>query len=117
MDTLYTFWDNITHSKNKRVHFLGLMNSATKVISTLNSVAPITALLKTDLRLLSLEATEAKGAISLRSASACLCWAGAPVGIQDFSLYSLLRNYFLFICKTQKNIKSSAFIMNLSGYR
>ena len=30
MDTLYTFWDNITHSKNKGVHFLGLMNSATK---------------------------------------------------------------------------------------
>ena len=24
MDTLYTFWDNITHSKNKSVHFLGL---------------------------------------------------------------------------------------------
>ena len=30
MDTLCTFWDNITHSKNKSVHFLGLMNSATK---------------------------------------------------------------------------------------
>ena len=30
MDTLYTFWDNITHYKTKSVHFLGLMNSATK---------------------------------------------------------------------------------------
>ena len=28
MDTLYTFWENITHQKAKRVHFLGLMNSA-----------------------------------------------------------------------------------------
>ena len=30
VDTLYTFWDNTTHSKNKSVHFLGLMNAATK---------------------------------------------------------------------------------------
>ena len=30
MDALYTFWDNITHYKTKSVHFLGLMNSATK---------------------------------------------------------------------------------------
>ena len=30
VDTLYTFWDNITHYKTKSVHFLGLMNSATK---------------------------------------------------------------------------------------
>ena len=30
MDTLYTFWDNITHYKTKGVHFLGLMNSATR---------------------------------------------------------------------------------------
>ena len=30
MDTLYTFWDNITHYKTESVHFLGLMNSATK---------------------------------------------------------------------------------------
>ena len=29
MDTLYTFWDNITHYKTKSVDFL-LMNSATK---------------------------------------------------------------------------------------
>ena len=33
MDTLYTFWDNITlkdnHYKTKRVDVLGLMNSAT----------------------------------------------------------------------------------------
>ena len=28
MDTLYTFWENITHSKTESVHFLGLMNSA-----------------------------------------------------------------------------------------
>ena len=35
MDTLYTFWDNITHSKNKSVHFLGLMNSATKLLRCL----------------------------------------------------------------------------------
>ena len=31
MDTLYTFWDNITHYKTKSVHFWGLMNSATKI--------------------------------------------------------------------------------------
>ena len=31
MDTLYTFWDSITHSKNKSVHFWGLVNSATKL--------------------------------------------------------------------------------------
>ena len=30
MDTLYTVWDNITHYKTKSVHFLGLMNSASK---------------------------------------------------------------------------------------
>ena len=29
MDTLYTFWDSITHYKAESVHFLGLMNSAT----------------------------------------------------------------------------------------
>ena len=29
MDTLYTFWDNITHYKTESVHFWGLMNSAT----------------------------------------------------------------------------------------
>ena len=30
MDTLYTFWDNITHYKTESVYFWGLMNSATK---------------------------------------------------------------------------------------
>ena len=30
MDTLYTFWDDVTHYKTESVHFLGLMNSATK---------------------------------------------------------------------------------------
>ena len=30
MDTLYTFLDNITHYRTESVHFLGLMNSATK---------------------------------------------------------------------------------------
>ena len=30
MDTLYKFWDNITHYENESVPFLGLMNSATK---------------------------------------------------------------------------------------
>ena len=30
MDPLYTFWDNITHYRVESVHFLGLMNSATK---------------------------------------------------------------------------------------
>ena len=30
MDTLYTFWGNITHYKTGSVYFLGLMNSATK---------------------------------------------------------------------------------------
>ena len=32
MDTLHTFWDNITHDKTKSVHFGGLMNSATKLL-------------------------------------------------------------------------------------
>ena len=36
MDTLFTFWDDITHYKAKTVHFWGLMNSATKVIGLLN---------------------------------------------------------------------------------
>ena len=31
MDTLYTFWDNITHYKTESTHVLGLMNSATKL--------------------------------------------------------------------------------------
>ena len=31
MDTLYTFWDNITHYKTESVDFWGLMNSATKI--------------------------------------------------------------------------------------
>ena len=30
MDTLYTFWDNMTDYETKSVHFGGLMNSATK---------------------------------------------------------------------------------------
>ena len=30
MDTLYTFWDNITHTRTKSVHFWGPLNSATK---------------------------------------------------------------------------------------
>ena len=30
MDTLYTFWDNITHYRTESVHFWGLINSATK---------------------------------------------------------------------------------------
>ena len=34
-DTLYTFWDNITHYKTESVNFLGLMNSATKHTSQL----------------------------------------------------------------------------------
>ena len=32
MDTVYTFGDNITHYKTKSVHFLGLMNSATRLV-------------------------------------------------------------------------------------
>ena len=32
VDTLCTSWDNITHYKTKSVNFLGLMNSATKVL-------------------------------------------------------------------------------------
>ena len=28
------FWDNTTHYKTKSVHFLGLMNSATKLLSS-----------------------------------------------------------------------------------
>ena len=35
MDTLYTFWDKITHLDTKSVHFWGLMNSATKLVKTL----------------------------------------------------------------------------------
>ena len=31
MDTLYTFWDDITHYKTENVYFFGLMNSATIV--------------------------------------------------------------------------------------
>ena len=42
MDTLYTFWDNITHYNIKSVHFLGLMNSATK--SLLRSLGKILVL-------------------------------------------------------------------------
>ena len=34
MDTLYTVWDSITRYKTESVHFLGLMNSATKGIVT-----------------------------------------------------------------------------------
>ena len=30
MDTLHTFWDNITNYETESVDFLGLMNSATK---------------------------------------------------------------------------------------
>ena len=30
MDTLDTFWENITHHKTESVDFLGLLNSATK---------------------------------------------------------------------------------------
>ena len=33
LDTLYTFWDNITHYKTESVHFWGLMNSATESFS------------------------------------------------------------------------------------
>ena len=36
MDTLFTFWDDITHYKTKSVHFLGLMNSAFKAIGLLS---------------------------------------------------------------------------------
>ena len=39
MDTLYTFLDNITHYKTESVHFLGLMNSATKNRETQTRVA------------------------------------------------------------------------------
>ena len=35
MDRLYTFWDNITQYKTESVHFLGLMNSATKILIAL----------------------------------------------------------------------------------
>ena len=37
MDTLYTFLDNTTHYKTRSVHFLGLMNSATKMDRGLDS--------------------------------------------------------------------------------
>ena len=36
MDTLYTFWDSITHYRTKSVHFLRLMNSATTSITLLS---------------------------------------------------------------------------------
>ena len=32
MDKFYTFWDNLTHHKTESVHFLGLMDSATRSI-------------------------------------------------------------------------------------
>ena len=50
MDTLYTFWDNITHSKNKSVHFLGLMNSATKKPESLRG-SPLEAVIEVHVRL------------------------------------------------------------------
>ena len=31
MDTLYTFWGDITHYKTESVHFLGRMDPATKL--------------------------------------------------------------------------------------
>ena len=31
MDTLYTYWDNLTHYKTESVDFWGLMNSTTKL--------------------------------------------------------------------------------------
>ena len=34
MDTLYTFWDNITHYKTESVHFWGLLNSATRELTS-----------------------------------------------------------------------------------
>ena len=40
MDTLYTFWDNITHYKTESVHFLGLMNSATKTLKEILRQSP-----------------------------------------------------------------------------
>ena len=41
MDILYTFGDNTTHYETKRVQFLGLMDSATKIVNggTLNFLA------------------------------------------------------------------------------
>ena len=48
MDTLDTFRDNITHYQTKSIHFLGLMNSATK-----------TTLKPSSLRLKTLNLTEA----------------------------------------------------------
>ena len=39
MDTLYTFWDNITHYKTESV--LGLMNSATKVMIVITVIIVI----------------------------------------------------------------------------
>ena len=45
MDTLYTFWDHITYYKTESVHFWGLMNSATKKVST-NHVPQALAALK-----------------------------------------------------------------------
>ena len=40
MDTLYTFGDNITHYKAESVYFLGLMNSAAKLIPRLPDPKP-----------------------------------------------------------------------------
>ena len=41
MDTLYTFWDSLTHYKTESVHFLKLMNSALRLL-----VSPAVALSK-----------------------------------------------------------------------
>ena len=46
MDTLYTFWDNITHYKTESVHFLGLMNSATKEQPLETGTIPFGTLMK-----------------------------------------------------------------------
>ena len=40
VDTLYTFWNNITHYKTESVYFLWLMNSATKNAIAYNPKSP-----------------------------------------------------------------------------
>ena len=47
MDTLYTFWDKITHYKPESVYFWGLMNLATKLVSLFLVVVSVSFLKQT----------------------------------------------------------------------
>ena len=50
MDTLYTFWVNMTHYKTESAHFLGLRNSATKIMKAPILLTFETSFLKIQIR-------------------------------------------------------------------